>query len=262
MKRLTIGSVWPDDVWVDRDKQPVCADFAQYLPADVDLVTASHPVMPGPSSVALNRGIADGGTVEEAARRLLRYRPDGIAYYCATISFVRGPGGDRRLADGIAAATDLPVTTTGTAMVAAFQALGLKRIAVASPYLPEVEAMFADFIRHHGVAVVASESLHLPEDHSIVPAQVMAEVAVAADRPDAEAVFIGCSGQRLARHLERLERRLGKKVLSANQVTGWHLLRLLGRRERIPQLGCLADVCPVGDAGHRESMAAAARACR
>ena len=85
---------------------------------------------------------------------------------------------------------------------------------------------------------------------------------MAADRPDAEAVFIGCSGQRLARHLERLERRLGKKVLSANQVTGWHLLRLLGRRERIPQLGCLADVCPVGDAGHRESMAAAARACR
>ena len=90
--------------------------------------------------------------------------------------------------------------------------------------------------------MVASESLHLPEDHSIVPPRAMAEVAAAADRPDAEAVFIGCSGQRLARHLERLQRRLGKKVLSANQVTGWHMLRLLGRSERIPQLGCLADV--------------------
>ena len=243
MKRLTIGGVWPDDVWVDRDKKPVCADFARYLPPDVDLVTASHPVLPGPSSVALNRAIADGGTVEEAARRLLRYRPDGIAYYCTTISFVRGVGGDRRLADAIAAATDLPVTTTSTAMVAAFRALGLQRIAVASPYLPEVEAKFADFIRQHGVAVVASESLHLPEDHSIVPVQEMAEVAAAADRPDAEAVFIGCSGQRLAPHLQSLERRLGKQVLSANQVTGWHVLRLLGCNERIPQLGCLADVC-------------------
>ena len=251
MKRLTIGGVWPDDVWVDRDKQPVCADFARYLPPDVDLVTASHPVMPGPSSVPLNRAIADGGTVQEAARRLLRYRPDGIAYYCTTISFVRGPGGDRRLADAIAAATNLPVTTTSTAMVAAFQALGLQRIAVASPYLPDVEAKLADFIRQHGVAVVASASLHLPEDHSIVPVQEMAAVAAAADRPDAEAVFIGCSGQRLAHHLESLERRLGKRVLCANQVTGWHMLRLLGRNERIAQLGCLADVCPAAAAVSR-----------
>ncbi len=248
MKRLTIGGVWPDDVWVDRDKQPMCADFARYLPADVDLVTASHPVMSGPNSVVLGRAIADGGTVEEAARRVLRHRPDGIAYYCTTISFVRGPGGDRRLADAIAAATGLPVTTTSTAMVAAFQAIGLRRIAVASPYLPDVEATFVSFIEHHGVAVVASESMHLPADHSIVPPQAMADLAVAADRPEAEAVFIGCSGQRLARHLALIQRHVGKPVLSANQVTGWHMLRILGREERIPQLGCLADVCPAGEA--------------
>ncbi len=244
MKRLTIGGVWPDDAWVDRDKQPMCADFARYLPPDVDLVTASHPVLPGPNTVVLGRAIADGGTVEEEARRMLRYRPDGIAYYCTTISFVRGPGGDRRLADAMASATGLPVTTTSTAMVAAFQALGVRRISVASPYLPDVEAMFVSFIEHHGVAVLASESMHLPDDHSIVPPQAMAEMAVAADRPHAEAIFVGCSGQRLAGHLAHIEEAVGKPVLSANQVTGWHMLRILGRTERMPRLGSLADVCP------------------
>ena len=242
MKRLTIGGVWPDDAWVDRDKQAMCADFARYLPADADLVTASHPVLPGPNTVTLGRAIADGGTVEEAARRVLRYRPDGIAYYCTTISFVRGPGGDRRLADAIFSATGLPATTTSTAMIAALQALDVRRISVASPYLPDVEAMFVSFIEDHGVAVVASESMHLPDDHSIVPPQAMAEMAVAADRPDAQAIFIGCSGQRLAGRLARIEQEVGKPVLSANQVTGWHMLRILGRTERIPRLGALADV--------------------
>ena len=244
MKRLTISGVWPDDAWVDRDKEPMRADFAHYLPADVDLVTASHPVLPGPNTVVLGRAIADGGTVEEAARRVLRCRPDGIAYYCTTISFVRGPGGDRRLAGAIARATGLPATTTSTAMVAALQALGVRRISVASPYLPDVEATFVSFIEHHGVAVVASESMHLPDDHSIVPPQAMAEMAMAADRPDAEAIFIGCSGQRLAVHLARIQQAVGKPVLSANQVTGWHMLRILGRTEPIPRLGSLADVCP------------------
>ena len=244
MKRLTIGGVWPDDAWVDRDKEPMRADFAHYLPADVDLVTASHPVLPGPNTVVLGRAIADGGTVEEAARRVLRCRPDGIAYYCTTISFVRGPGGDRRLAGAIARATGLPATTTSTAMVAALQALGVRRISVASPYLPDVEATFVSFIEHHGVAVVTSESMHLPDDHSIVPPQAMAEMAMAADRPEAEAIFIGCSGQRLAVHLARIQQAVGKPVLSANQVTGWHMLRILGRTEPIPRLGSLADVCP------------------
>ena len=95
-------------------------------------------------------------------------------------------------------------------LVPAFQALGLRRVAVASPYLPEVEAMLADFIQQHGVTVVASESLHLPEDHSIVPVQEMAKVAVAADQPDAEAVVIGCSGQR----------RRWPELHSARQTTG------------------------------------------
>ncbi len=62
------------------------------------------------------------------------------------------------------------------------------------------------------------------------------------DRPGAQAIFIGCSGQRLAGCLARIEQEVGKPVPSANQVTGWHMLRILGRTERIPRLGALADV--------------------
>ena len=60
-----------------------------------------------------------------------------------------------------------------------------------------------------------------------------------ADRPEAEAVFVGCTGQRVGRLLDSIEDRLGKPVLSANQVTVWHALQLIDREPVVPGRGSL-----------------------
>jgi maleate isomerase len=57
--------------------------------------------------------------------------------------------------------------------------------------------------------------------------------------PEADAVFIGCTGQRLARHIDRMEAKLGKPALTANQVTSWHALRLIGIEPNLENRGCL-----------------------
>jgi maleate isomerase len=48
------------------------------------------------------------------------------------------------------------------------------------------------------------------------------------DRPDADAVMLGCGNWNTFPVIERLERDLGKPVLTTNQVSLWHALKMLG----------------------------------
>jgi maleate isomerase len=60
-------------------------------------------------------------------------------------------------------------------------------------------------------------------------AQVV-EVVRSVDRKDADAMFISCTNLPTYDIIEPLERALGKPVLTANQVTMWAALRVLGRK--------------------------------
>ena len=124
-------------------------------------------------------------------------------------------------------------------MVVALKSLGVKRVALASPYMPDVEAAFIAFLEGHGFEVVNSVALNLPDGHSIVPPERIQGTAEGADRLEAEAVFVGCTGQRLGRLLDDMEARLGKPVLTANQVTVWHALQLVDCEPAVPGRGSL-----------------------
>ena len=228
-RRVVVGAVFPDDAWVADDAAALVTDFRTYMPAGVELVAASTPCPNRTNSVELGVWLAENGDIEEAARRLtVRAAPDVVGYFCTTVSFVRGLGGDEEIARRVTAQTGLPATTTSTGMVAALRHVGARRIAVASPYMPDVEAKLIEFLTASGFEVVKSVALNLPLDHSIVPQADILGAARAADAPDADAVFISCTGQRLAHHLDAIEGQLGKPVLAANQVTAWHALTLIG----------------------------------
>ncbi len=59
------------------------------------------------------------------------------------------------------------------------------------------------------------------------------------DRPDADALLVPDTAMRTLALIELLERRLGKPVLTANQVTVWEGLRLVGVTPTVPGLGTL-----------------------
>src|SRR4051812_30599383 len=165
--RLRVGAVFPDDAWVVADAGALVDDFGSYMPDGVDLVAASTPAPNRTNSVEFGVWLAENGDIEEAARRLtVRTAPDVLAYYCTTVSFVRGIGGDEEIARRMTEATALPATTTSTAMVAALQAVGARRVALASPYMPDVEQKLIEFLAGHGIETVNSVALNLPLDHS------------------------------------------------------------------------------------------------
>ena len=228
-----VGAVFPDDAWVEDDAAALVDDFRSYMPAGVELVGASTPAPPRENTVEFGVWLAENGDIEDSARRLtVRKGPDVIGYFCTTVSFVRGLGGDTDISDRVTAETGRPATTTSTAMVAALRQIGARRVAVASPYMPDVEQKLVEFLTANGFEVVASVALNLPLDHSIVEQDDILGAARRADRPEADAVFISCTGQRLAHHLDAIEDQLGKPVLAANQVTAWHALTLLGLGDR------------------------------
>ena len=57
--------------------------------------------------------------------------------------------------------------------------------------------------------------------------------------PDAEAVVLACTNWRSMDAIERLERELGKPVLSTTQVSVWDALRIVGYRGEVAGYGRL-----------------------
>ena len=237
--RRRFGAIYPDDAWVDVEVQALVDDFRCYMPRGVEFISVATPLPPLEATLEAGIQFAENGDIEEAARRLLKYGPDCFAYYCTTMSFVRGPGGDADIVQRIQDATGKPATTTSTAMIQALRTLDISRVSLAGPYLPEVEQKFIDFMEAHGIQVMNSVSLSLEYGHSIVPPDDMRQLAESADVPEAEAIFVGCTGQRLAPFIDAMETKLGKPVLTANQVTSWHGLQLLGVTPRLPGRGRL-----------------------
>jgi len=234
-----LGAIYPDDVWVDLEAQELVDEFRRFLPADVELISAATYVPAVDNTARLGVALAENGDIEEAARRLMPYQPDCFAYYCTSVSFIRGLGGDLDISRRITEVTGKPATTTSTAMIEALRALDVSTLSLASPYLADVEQRFIEFFEAHGVKVVKSLSLCLERGHSLVLPKDIRRLAEAADDPEAQAVFVGCTGQKLAEHLNAMESLLRKPVLSANQVTSWHALKLMGIEAQVERRGSL-----------------------
>jgi maleate cis-trans isomerase len=108
--------------------------------------------------------------------------------------------------------------------------------------------------------VLAREALGLVRnlDIGLLDPQSAYDAAYRIDRPDADAVMLACGNWSTFAAIERIERDLGKPVLTTNQVSLWHALKMLGAPS-LPGLGVLLrehlDAVPPG----RQAAATAAR---
>jgi len=235
--RMRIGVIYPEDGVLDDE-------FWRAVPADVTVhVTRSRSnlkLAPGATYAEGHDRIAEGPYIDEAAGTFTLIEPAAVAYACTSVSFARGPGYDRTIAERIAKAAGAPATTTATAMVAALRALGVQRVAVAAPYLDEVCARLRRFLEASGLDVVSLENLNLRgmAITEVTGAEVLA-LGKRADRAEAQAIFLSCTNLRTFDVLASLEQAVGKPVVSSNLATMWHALRLAGRTPRLDGLGQL-----------------------
>lgn len=186
------------------------------------------PYVAEPVTVDMATTISEPDVVSRATRDLLAPRPSVIAYACTSGSFVAGVTGEQALRRVMLATGGPAAVTTSSALIDALQTLGIRRLAVLTPYIDSLTERLVDFLRGYGVRTTKSVSLGMLEDIWTLPYQEIVRHVRALDTPEAEAIFVSCTNVATYDIIAPLERELGKPVLSANQVTMWASLRAAG----------------------------------
>jgi maleate isomerase len=182
------------------------------------------------------------GIAEAAALILAGGRLDVLAYGCTSGTMVIGE--DEVFARLRAARPGIACTTPPTAALAALRALGMRRIAVLTPYTAAVNRRVLDYFTARGLDIAAFGAFDKSSDAeiaAIAPASIV-EAAQALDAPGIEGLFLSCTGMRGLAVVEALEARLGKPVITSNQAMAWHALRLAGDTAPVAGFGRLLRV--------------------
>ena len=152
--------------------------------------------------------------------------------YCADVS--------RR----IEAASGVPAFTSAMAIGEAMQALKKRRVALVSPYSPEVnESARRYFEGNYGLSIVALEGFAATDSYAI--GQLGPENARQAfariDRPEIEAFIVPGGNFPTMAHIPEWEREFNKPIVTTNQAAFWTVLQRLGATERCRGLGRLLE---------------------
>lgn len=185
--------------------------------------------------------IGGSDVLTDGAKRLRPLGVDAAVWACTSGSFVFGWDGATEQVAGVESAAGVPASSTSFAFVNAVRHLGLRRVAVAATYPADVAERFASFLDHAGAEVVALSCrgiITAAEVGTLGRDDVLGFVA-ANDHPDAEAVLVPDTALHSVAWLDELEDRVGKPVLTANQVSVWEGLRIAGDRAPRTGLGTL-----------------------
>jgi maleate cis-trans isomerase len=199
----------------------------------------------GPTEHSVRALRALGGRdqlVPAAAKARRQHRPDAVVWACTSGSFVYGPDGVREQAQWVASAADVPASSTSIAFLEALRALGVRRVSVAATYPATVTQHFTDLLAADGVEVCAVTSGDVPsgEDAGRLDPGQVTELVLGGGHPDeAGAVVVPDTALHTVGQIADWEARLGRPVLTANQVSAWHGLRLAGWQGSTPGLGAL-----------------------
>ncbi len=176
--------------------------------------------------------------IEAESRKLADADVDVILFAATAPSSRNGIGYDRELTRRISAASGKPATTASTALLEALRLLGAKRVVLGAPWSEAVNRTAAAFIEANGFAVLAQAALgHVRNlDIGLLDPQSAYDLGRRIDRPDADAVMLACGNWSTFGIIDRLERDLGKPVLTTNQVSLWHALTMM-------------DCAPIGGLG-------------
>ena len=239
MNTHRVGIVWPEAVQAGH-----LAELELFVPAGLELDIEPVDSAPelGPEGITLEHveGLPRGPGIGRAARRLAERGAQAVAYGCTSGSYVLGPEGDAAIAADMRSAAGVPATTTSTAATAALRELGVRRLAVLSPHVDALNERLRAYLEASGFAVVNMVGLNRRGDiEAIEPGETRDLVAAGVDMPEAEAIFISCTGLRTAAVIDDLEASLGKPVVTANQATLWHVAKLAGTPASAPARGRL-----------------------
>lgn len=181
--------------------------------------------------------------IDSSISDLAEAQVDCIAYGCTAGSMVLPVDS---LPAYMSSQCKIPCVTTASSIVQALERLNVRRICMASPYYDALNAHEVLFLEGAGFTVLHSAGLGLgsngPADFPLIARTSLDKIyehALAADRPDAQALLIACTDFPALKLIPRLEKALGKPVITSNQATFWSALRAAHIQDRFENFGTL-----------------------
>ena len=217
------------------------AEWQRMLPEGVTLHSARMPLHADTTSPEGKRTLHEN--IRRHAGDLAKASPDVIAYGCTAGSMVTPI---TSLTDFMREVTGIPSVATAPSLVLAARAFGATRVSVATPYHDALNEHERHFLAECGIDVAAMAGLGIgaggPQEYvriaRVPAADVYAHVRTV-DRAEAQMIIVSCTDFATLEILPRLERELGKPVVSSNLATFWQALRTAGFGDRIEGFGRL-----------------------
>jgi maleate cis-trans isomerase len=162
------------------------------------------------------------------AQALGEVRPALVLLAHTASSYTLGWGREQPLVDRVASLCRAPALLAAQAVRAALHHLGVTRLALGTPYPESISRQGRAYWEAAGFEIVGYHRLAGVVNIYDETEERAAELAHLADVPAAQAVLISGTGLPTVSVLDRLERELGKPVISSNQACLWRALRLAG----------------------------------
>ena len=199
-------------------------------------------------SIAGDPGAADGmerrtlgylDSLPAAARALADVKPGVLVIAHTAVSYLTGFANEPALLDRLAGLTRAQPLTAARAILEALRHLGVRRLALATPYPEVIAAAGRRYWEAAGLEIVAHQGL--PRVTNIYEENEARAYALgrSADTAGADAVLISGTGLPTAGIVASLEGDLGKPVVTSQTATLWQALRMLGVARSVPGYGRL-----------------------
>ncbi len=177
--------------------------------------------------------------IDGAVELLAMVKPDVIVVAHTATSYHLGRRGEAELLGRLERSTGKRVVTAFGSVMRALERLNVRKLALATPYSPEVTLQGKAHLEAHGLQIMKFDSLTGIENIYDTTAEQAYGLARSVDTDDSEAVFLSGTGMPTVRVLELLEQDLGKPVISSASAMMWHALRLAGVGQPIAGYGRL-----------------------
>lgn len=203
-------------------------EFNRMKPDGVTVHFSRVPIESNPAEDDFQEMLEEAG---RASAELAAAGADVIVYGCTSGSMACPSD---RLLGAMENASGKPAISTAGAILDALNALGVKRVAMATPYTDATNAKERAFIERHDFEVIDIKGLGLGgsldkiQKISRIPPSDVYDHAKSVDSPDADALLICCTDFGSADVVQVLEDELGKPVVTSNTATLWAALRRTG----------------------------------
>ena len=135
------------------------------------------------------------------------------------------------------------VTTPITAAIKAFNYLGIKKIAVLTPYPKDVNETVFNYLNENNLTIDSFSSFNLEYDSEIaqVSLESLQKQIAKIDLSSVDGSFVSCTALKIVDVLDKIEKLQNTTIISSNQAIIWDCLRSVGIDTKIKGYGKLFE---------------------